>query len=864
VSGLRGWKPSLSTDFSLRTTALAGVVAVAYAIGAWIGFMLRFPPATPSVLWPPNSILTAALLLTPPRRWWIYLLAAFPAHFLLELRGGFPWSLVLVLFATNCSEALIAAMGVRRFSDAPVRFDTLRRATVFIIAAGLVAPFVSSFADAAAVAGLRGEPYWFVWQTRFFSNVLTELALVPALVMVITAGPAWVRGASTARRVEAAFLALGLLLIGLVIFGGPTEDPAPFPGAPLTFLLPLLLWAAVRFGPGGISLALLTTAALAIWSGTQGYGPFSALPPAQSVLAVQVFLIAVAVQLMCLAGVIEERRRAKEDLEERLRFEELLSSLSGSFVHLPSHRMDQVIEMWLRRLGEFLKLDRVSLLRLSDDQQRLTVACSWAAPGVEPAPAMFANGDFPWTIERLLGGQPFVVARLEDLPAEAALDKASLERMGIKSELEFPLVVGGGVFGSLAFVSMSGERAWPAELVQRLRLVEEVFANALARRQAEDALRTSETMKSAILASLTSMVAVLDREGRVIAVNRNTAQCTHGHGATWDAGIDMGVSYLDVCRHAAREGEPFAAEALGGIEEVLDGSRTGFSLAYPWSISGIERWFALSVVPLGRPEGGAVVSQTDITERKRAELEAQRSRQELAHFTRVSTIGELAASLAHELSQPLTAILTNAQAARRFLGATPPAIDELHGILSDIVDDDRRAGEVIRRLRELLRKGESQQSLLDLNAVVRDVARLVSNDAFIRNMAVALDLDPEAPVVRGDRVHLQQVVLNLVLNAMEAMGEGDGGNRTVVVLTRRQGQETARVSVEDAGTGLREGTHELIFEPFYTTKAAGMGMGLSIARSIVEAHGGLIWATNNRTHGATFHFTLPLAEEPSV
>jgi two-component system sensor kinase FixL len=131
---------------------------------------------------------------------------------------------------------------------------------------------------------------------------------------------------------------------------------------------------------------------------------------------------------------------------------------------------------------------------------------------------------------------------------------------------------------------------------------------------------------------------------------------------------------------------------------------------------------------------------------------------------------------------------------------------------------------------------------------VRDVARLVSNDAFIRNMAVALDLDPEAPVVRGDRVHLQQVVLNLVLNAMEAMGEGDGGNRTVVVLTRRQGQETARVSVEDAGTGLREGTHELIFEPFYTTKAAGMGMGLSIARSIVEAHGGLIWP---RTTGPT-------------
>jgi integral membrane sensor domain MASE1 len=186
----------------LRVVVTAFVVCVAYYVGARIGFVLRFPPATPSVLWPPNAILTATLLLAPGRRWWIYLIAAFPAHVVVELEAGLPWPLILALFTTNCSEALLAAVGVRRFSDAPTRFDTLRRVAVFIVAAGLAAPFLSSFADAAAVADLHGERYWLVWRTRFFSNVLTELTLVPTLVMIVTGGLARLRGASPARRIE--------------------------------------------------------------------------------------------------------------------------------------------------------------------------------------------------------------------------------------------------------------------------------------------------------------------------------------------------------------------------------------------------------------------------------------------------------------------------------------------------------------------------------------------------------------------------------------------------------------------------------------------------------------------------------------
>jgi two-component system sensor kinase FixL len=223
-------------------------------------------------------------------------------------------------------------------------------------------------------------------------------------------------------------------------------------------------------------------------------------------------------------------------------------------------------------------------------------------------------------------------------------------------------------------------------------------------------------------------------------------------------------------------------------------------------------------------------------------------------------MGELAASMAHELSQPLTGILTNAQAARRFLDTTAPDLDELRSILSDIVEDDRRASEVIQRLRELLRKGEPAFTTLDLHRLIRDIAKLVSSDAIIRNVSLTLDLGPGSPAVRGDRVQLQQVVLNLLVNGMDAMAEV-GGERGLVVRTRDTAVQTVHVSVEDTGPGLRPGTETLVFEPFYTTKPAGMGMGLAIARSIIEAHGGLIWASNNPIRGAAFHVALPLAVE---
>jgi PAS domain S-box-containing protein len=271
-------------------------------------------------------------------------------------------------------------------------------------------------------------------------------------------------------------------------------------------------------------------------------------------------------------------------------------------------------------------------------------------------------------------------------------------------------------------------------------------------------------------------------------------------------------------------------------------------------------WILDRGVPRSEAKGhflGYIGCAIDITERKRGELEAVQQRAELAHIARVSTMGELAASLAHELNQPLTAILSNAQAAQRFLALKPPDLEELHEILKDIVQDDSRAGEIIRRMRALVKKDELEFALLDLGNVVSDVVLLTHSDATLHNIRVLLEIKPNLPAVRGDKVQLQQVLLNLLLNAFDAVRNSPENERSVAVEADRDGASMLKIAVHDRGIGLTGDEVAKIFQPFYSTKRDGLGMGLSICRSIVEAHGGRLWAENNFDRGATFYFTLP-------
>jgi C4-dicarboxylate-specific signal transduction histidine kinase len=252
--------------------------------------------------------------------------------------------------------------------------------------------------------------------------------------------------------------------------------------------------------------------------------------------------------------------------------------------------------------------------------------------------------------------------------------------------------------------------------------------------------------------------------------------------------------------------------------------------------------------------------QAETAERKIAEDGLVRAQAEAAHASRLALVGELTASIAHELNQPLGAILSNSDAAELLLESAGPQLDDIRKILADIRRDDLRASEVIKHLRALLRKREVELLPLDLNEVVADALRLVEGESRRRGIEVETELSAVVPAVRGDKTQLQQVLLNLVLNGMEAMAESSAAKRRLTVQTAAGNpNKEAEVAVTDTGPGISPDCLPRLFDAFFTTKEYGMGLGLSIARSIIELHGGRIWAEKNTDGGAAFRFTLPNA-----
>lgn len=324
-----------------------------------------------------------------------------------------------------------------------------------------------------------------------------------------------------------------------------------------------------------------------------------------------------------------------------------------------------------------------------------------------------------------------------------------------------------------------------------------------------------------------------------------------------DAAVPLRLSGLLDCVHVEdreRVRAGIAAAQAGSADLALE-----CRIPNP---DGSPRWIALT----GRAGRGALDAAPvlhgvalDVTARRRLEREAAQQRDELAHLSRVSLLGELSGSLAHELNQPLMAIMGNAQAALRYMDQDPVDLAELRGILDDIVDNDRRAGEIIRRLRAMLRKEPADHRPLELNTVVREVLAMVHSDLVARDVAVELQLQAQLPLVLCDRIQMQQVVLNLLMNACDALA-GAGGERRIGVETATAGEADVALRVVDRGAGIAAGDLERVFEPFVTSKAAGMGLGLAVCRTIVAAHGGRVWATSSIDRGTTFHVTLPAAQ----
>ena len=282
---------------------------------------------------------------------------------------------------------------------------------------------------------------------------------------------------------------------------------------------------------------------------------------------------------------------------------------------------------------------------------------------------------------------------------------------------------------------------------------------------------------------------------------------------------------------------------------------------------GMVRWMAtrgsVHFDDDGRPARLLGIS-IDITARKQAELDAQRDRAELSHLSRVALMGEMSASIAHELNQPLAGILSNAAAGQRFMDCGNVDHEEIRELLGDIISDCRRASDVVRGIRGMVKKGQLARRSVKLNEVVRDAVRMASPDAVLRSCHLETSLDPNAGDIDGDPVQLQQVLLNLIINAIDAMRDTPSPTREVLIATQSAGDGTVRTSVRDHGDGISEEMCDRLFDPFLTTKTEGLGMGLAIVRSIVEAHGGTITAENVDDGGARFEFILPAKGPPPV
>jgi len=275
---------------------------------------------------------------------------------------------------------------------------------------------------------------------------------------------------------------------------------------------------------------------------------------------------------------------------------------------------------------------------------------------------------------------------------------------------------------------------------------------------------------------------------------------------------------------------------------------------------GQYRWLSVHGVPRYDTQNqflGYIGSCVDVTERREAEAEAQRSHRELAHVSRLSTLGALAGSIAHELNQPLASIVFNAKAAQRYMAGKRSNDQEVRDALKDIAEQGLRAGEVIQAMRAMLQKDTGQMAAQDVNQLVRGAVEMVRSDLVTRGVTTVLQLEPLLPPVNGHGVQLQQVLLNLVMNACDAMSEESEDKPTLTIESKRAGAEQVEVSVADTGPGFPEEMLQQAFEPFRTTKAKGLGLGLAICNSIITAHGGNLVVANNRGKGAKITFTLP-------
>jgi len=574
------------------------------------------------------------------------------------------------------------------------------------------------------------------------------------------------------------------------------------------------------------------------------------------VIGLILFAVIATVLILILLRNLSRLRRTRRELNDRLRFERLIAMLSARFVNILPEKVDHEIETGLDEVVDTMKLDYWVFFEVSADGGGLRVTHQMQRLGADAAPLSLSKQQLPWLSEQISQGNSVVLSDLaESLPVEAHTEKEFFRDFGVNSALAFPFFQAAGATRAILYASAIRQRKWPDEIIHDLHSIGQIFASALARKEADESLRESEATIS--LAAQSADLGLWSRDmqtGKIWATERTRT--------LYDFPADVEVTFAQFLASQHPDDRPATEKAIA--EAVAD--RCDYNIVQRVvRADGTTGWIAARGRAIysaaGRPLK-MMGASFDITERRQRALETEGHRQELAHLGRVALMGEMATSLAHELNQPLTAIVTNAAAGQRFVGQGVVDAREMHELLLDIALDGERAGKIIRGIREMVRKGNTARQPVDMNQVVKDVVRLTHSDAVRHGCVLVTELDPELPRVEADAVQLQQVLLNLILNAFDAMQETPASRRRVVLSTsslapNSQANGVVHTRVRDFGTGFSEKAQLHIFEHFFSTKKDGLGMGLAIARSIVESFGGVFDAANATDGGAIFHFTMP-------
>jgi PAS domain S-box-containing protein len=472
--------------------------------------------------------------------------------------------------------------------------------------------------------------------------------------------------------------------------------------------------------------------------------------------------------------------------------------------------------------------------------------------GVEPPLRGPVPADLSWFARELRAGRTVIIRSDEDIPPEAAAAVEYNRRGGIRSVLVIPLPVGGRVVAAIGFGAFRSTREWPAEFLARVTVIGEVMAQALARTRSGAALRASEQRWQSIFETSSIGISTIDKDLRYLATNPAfRAMLGYSDEELRD------LTPLDITLEEERE------IAQVRLAELQQGEVDHYAVVKRYRRKdGTVIWGHSSIARAAeyRPEMfiGAVI---DITESKRAEEKLRATEKELTRVFRLTAAGQMAASIAHEIKQPLAAIVTGAAAGLRWLSKPKPDLEQVRALLKTIVGEGNRASEVIDGIRAIFKNDRRERTSLDVNEVIRDVLALMQFELHNHRILVQAELTAELPPVLADRIQLQQVVANLITNAIEAMQFAEGRARTLRVRSGIRIPDGVLIVVEDSGPGIDPENADRIFHPFFTTKPQGTGMGLSICRSIVEAHSGHLVVSPAADGGSVFQITLPAGDE---